>query len=129
MSTFAKRVESLRLAAGLNQPELGKLVGATKGLISQIEKGINKEVKMLLLFRLAAALRVSARFLATGTGSPVALGQIIEDESELIWTYRKLDLHLKASLVKRAHELAEDGPPTPSHPPKAPQKFPSAVKR
>ena len=114
MTTFAKRVKSLRMALGLNKPQLAAKAGVTKALIGSIEKEIGgtKEVKMLLLFRLAAALGVSARFLATGMGSPLALGRVDEDEADLVYTYRKLSPELKTSLLSRAHTLAEDSTAT-----------------
>lgn len=108
MATFAKRVESLRKAAGLNQPQLAKKAGVTKGLIWQIEQGRNQEVKMLQLFKLAAALGVGARFLATGLGSPVALGQVDNDEGELVSLYRLCSDRHKDNILESARSFAKE---------------------
>jgi len=98
-STFASRVRGLRKAAGLNQPELAKKVGVTKALIGQIEAGKVMEVKMVLAFKLAAALGVSGRFLATGKGSPVPLGEISDEESQLIMSLRSCPPSVQTQIV------------------------------
>lgn len=98
-TTFAGRVSGLREAAGLNQPQLAAKVGVTKALIGQIENGKVKEVRMVLIFKLAAALGVSARFLATGKGSPIPLGEISDEESRLVMSLRSCPPSVQAQIV------------------------------
>jgi len=98
-TTFASRVRGLRKAAGLNQPELAKKVGVTKALIGQIEGGKVLEVKMMLIFKPATALGVSARFLATGKGSPIPLGEISDEESKLVMALRGCPPSVQAQIV------------------------------
>ena len=62
------RVKEARLSAGYNQPELGKIIGVTKGAISQWEKGDVKNLKNHHLFSLSKATGYSAEWIATGNG-------------------------------------------------------------
>lgn len=113
LSTFAQRVKGLRRAVGLNQPELAEKIGVTKALISQIEAGAVKEVKMELLFKMAAALSISARFLATGRGSPIPIGEVSIYEGELIEAYRKCPPEVQAQPVSTAKLLSRAETPVP----------------
>ena len=103
MSTFAARVYGLRIANGLNQPELAKLVDCTKASIGSVEAGRTKEVKMLALFKMAGALHIGARWLATGDGSTFALGQIDEAEGRLI----RLTRHCKKEQIDALIQMAK----------------------
>jgi transcriptional regulator with XRE-family HTH domain len=64
--SFSARLKQARLEAKLNQPALAKMAGLTKSAINQLEGGGAREPKAENLFALADALRVDARWLATG---------------------------------------------------------------
>ena len=106
LSTFAKRIKGYRKAAGLTQLALAKLVGVTKALISQIEKGTTKEVKMILLFKLSDKLGVAARFLATGEGSPLRVGPISAEAISLLIAFRACSPEAQKEMIKSAEFLA-----------------------
>lgn len=68
MDSVGKRVKWARERRGLSRPALAKLVGGiTHQAIEQLEKGDSRESRHTV--RLAAALGVSAEWLATGKGT------------------------------------------------------------
>ena len=66
METFAERLRYARHRAKLSQDELSHKVGCTKSTLSKAESGISQEVLMTTLFKIADALMIDPRWLATG---------------------------------------------------------------
>ena len=62
MEGLGETIKSLRIEKGLTQPQLAKLVGVSKGMISIWENNIN-EPKASYLKALATALDVSVNVL------------------------------------------------------------------
>lgn len=90
--TFGLRLKTARQDAKLTQEGLANACGMTGGAISQLENGTSKGLNMENMFAVAAALRVSARWLATGKGE---MKEAVEPVS---------DLSLEAELFARAFE-------------------------
>lgn len=68
METIGDRIKHLRLAKGLSQSQLAKLVGLTKGAISQWEVGRTANLKNAPLMELCKIFGVSAQYLVNGAG-------------------------------------------------------------
>lgn len=68
METIGDRIKHLRLAKGLSQEQLAKLVGLTKGAVSQWEVGRTANVKNAPLMELCKIFGVSAEYLVNGAG-------------------------------------------------------------
>ena len=64
---FGDRLRKTRIAAGLNQRELGEKAGCSDAMIAQMEKGV-KTPGLTLLTAIADALGCSLDYLAKGTG-------------------------------------------------------------
>ena len=62
MKSLGETIKSLRIEKGLTQPQLAKLVGVSKGMISIWENNIN-EPKASYVKALASVLEVSADYL------------------------------------------------------------------
>lgn len=63
------RIKEARVSAGYNQPKLAKIIGVTKGAISQWEKENVQNLKNHHLFALSKATGYSAEWIATGEGA------------------------------------------------------------
>ncbi len=66
---FGERLREARVLRKLSQGELADKVGLTQSAISALESGASKKASADNLFVIADALRVSARWLATGLGN------------------------------------------------------------
>ena len=69
---LGQRVKSAREQRGLSQQQLAAIIGASQSCISLWENGING-ANMAGFFQLADALRVDARWLATGSSGGEAI--------------------------------------------------------
>jgi len=69
MRTFAERVKYVREERKLSQAELARGINVTRNAVSLWENGSSKSMTPENLFAAADFLRVSARWLATGTGA------------------------------------------------------------
>ena len=95
MDTFAARLKYARQRAKLSQEELARKLDISKASISKIEMGLTKEVMMTTLFRIADALMIDPRWLATGS-SPIAESSVgLPGDSALIDAYGQLPKELK----------------------------------
>ena len=59
---FGRRLRQAREAKGMTQPELGNIIGTSKGMISQYEAGIN-DPRQSMIPLMADALNVSINWL------------------------------------------------------------------
>lgn len=86
MRTFGSRLRETRDELGLSQGELAKVSGITQPTISNLERGRNQGSSYVA--QLASALKVNAKWLATGNGpkkiSDVSPGPDIRGEAPLI---------------------------------------------
>ena len=62
-STFARRLHLARLNAGLEQRELGQMVGLTRDTIERLERGQTTQISIRALRKVARALNVTADWL------------------------------------------------------------------
>lgn len=85
---MGERIAHARREAGLNQTELGKRVGVTKGAVSQWENGNINNLRMANLFAIEDATGFRARWIALGQGparvteralSPVEFDSALEE--------------------------------------------------
>ena len=67
LSTVNGRLKAARLEAGLSQEETAKLVGLSKGGISQMEQG-KRQVSKRHVRMMALMLRINERWIWTGEG-------------------------------------------------------------
>ena len=66
MSTFAERLLERRTEMGMSQDELAKLTGVSRVTISKIELGESQDTRSANLFKIAAALKCSPKWLLSG---------------------------------------------------------------
>lgn len=66
METMGDRIKTLREARRLSQEALGKLVGVTKGAVSQWESGSTKNIKLQTFLALLEVLRTDYEYLVYG---------------------------------------------------------------
>lgn len=66
METMGERLRRLRIARGYTQPEFAKLVGVTKGAVSQWEDGSTKNLKLTVLAKVLEVLGTDLKYLVWG---------------------------------------------------------------
>lgn len=66
MESMGQRIRRLREAKRLSQPELGKLIGVTKGAVSQWERGDTQNIRLKNLLRLLSVLGTDTEYLVYG---------------------------------------------------------------
>jgi len=66
METMGERLRRLRVARGLTQPELGRLVGVSKSAVSQWEDDSTKNLKLATLARVLDVLNTDLQYLVWG---------------------------------------------------------------
>lgn len=70
MDTYAdnlgSRIKMLRESKGLTQEELGRMVGVTKGAVSQWEHGLVANIKLLTVIKLCDVLGTNLHYLVKG---------------------------------------------------------------
>jgi putative transcriptional regulator len=59
MSPIRVRLKELREKRGLSQQALGELAGVRQATVSELERGLKKQIDLRILGRLCAALGVS----------------------------------------------------------------------
>lgn len=123
MSSLGIRIKTRRKELGLTLDQLGVLAGTKKQTINHYETGFSKAIHMDLLFRLADALQVSPRWLATGKDGLETFPLQNESERELIVAYRTLPEGLQNHLLQTSVSLASSVLPSPPFP-----KAPTAAK-
>lgn len=98
---FNDRLKQARQAAGLNQDQVGALVGLAKSTISQYENG-SREPSMAAISKLMKALEVDANFLFQDEMNQLLKSEswLTDDEGLLIGNYRILDDEDKEKLIK-----------------------------
>jgi transcriptional regulator with XRE-family HTH domain len=113
--TIGERVRAKRRALGLTQVKLAEKAGMGQSNISSIESGDNHWTRGPNLLRLAAALEVSAKWLATGLGDPQQPVGASTDEAVVLDILRSLSAPHRAAWIATGHALvAADLAVTPS---------------
>jgi transcriptional regulator with XRE-family HTH domain len=79
---FAQRLKRLRVAAGLNIPQLAKLAGVSDSAIRQLESGESKSASFATGLHLSQILGVDPFVLAFGTGATLT-ARVLELERRL----------------------------------------------
>jgi DNA-binding XRE family transcriptional regulator len=67
METLGDRIRQRREGQGMTQTELAKLVGVTKGAVSQWELGGTKNIKLSTFLKVVEVLHTTTDFLVNGT--------------------------------------------------------------
>ena len=75
---------------GLSVPQLATEVGCTRAALHNYLNGKNKTIEALLLFLLADALNVSARWLLTGQGAMGREESLTPDQARVLQTFSQL---------------------------------------
>ena len=89
------RFKELRLARGLNQEDMGSLIGVSKGFVSQLENGKREPSAETL------------QFYADALGIPVASLMISED-AELLEVVHQLSAEDRALILRLSRSLLRD---------------------
>lgn len=107
MNTLGKRLLTARKLSGLTQAELTKKSGVSQQLISRIEN--DKVESTTEVFKLADALNVNPRWLATGDGEMESekrtASDASKDEIKAIRLLRKLTSLQKENIIKKLENL------------------------
>ncbi len=122
--SIGSRLKDARLARGLTQEGLAKLVGVTKGAIGNYETGVSSP-KETVLFRLMQELTIDANYIYQDYFNPdnarvIPYGEaqetlrifLTEDEYEELTLYRGADpiYQQVAKDVLRAHQREKKNP-------------------
>lgn len=75
MNALADRIKEIRKELGLNQPELGRLAGVSKGAINQWETGKTQAIKAEYLLKLSRATGYNSEWISSGKGPKKPEGQ------------------------------------------------------
>ena len=78
--SIGKRIKELRKKHGLNQAELGEIIGLTYSAVSSIESDRSEPTSKVIM-KLSELFKVSADYLLTGKEEPIGISQ---DEKEVI---------------------------------------------
>ena len=105
-------IKNARLAKGLTQEELGKMVGKQKSAIAKYEKGIVVNIKRSTLQKLANALDLRGSDLIIGSNPKEAAelsARVLMDSDlrELVELYSSLNNNDKRTVQDLARRLAE----------------------
>ena len=71
-------------------PQLAREVGCTRAVLLNYRKGKNKTIEALLLFKLADALKVSARWLLKEEGAMAKFEALSPDQARVLQTFSQL---------------------------------------
>ena len=74
METMGERIRLRREGQALTQAQLAKLVGVTKGAVSQWELGGTKNIKLVTFLKLVEVLHTTHDYLVSGA-TPGAIGR------------------------------------------------------
>jgi transcriptional regulator with XRE-family HTH domain len=119
-SAFGDRVKQAREAKGWSQSDLAGKVDVSRQAIFSIETGENKSMRPENLFKVADALEVKARWLATGDGpktpeldktisAETLRAAVMDVEKAIHKTTGKLTLEKKCELITAVYEMYISG--------------------
>lgn len=74
METMGERIRQRREGQGMTQAQLAKLVGVTKGAVSQWELGGTQNIKLKTWLKLLEVLHTTAEYLVSGA-TPSSTGR------------------------------------------------------
>lgn len=101
------RVKKLRVAKGLSQRGLARLVGVTPSAISYLEMGHTKALKAETLARVAAVLGADQEYIRTGYKSAHQPGMGLE-EGDLLAMFRRLSPQNRRALIAAGNALVAE---------------------
>ena len=120
---IGKRIKEARIAKGLTQEELAKMVGVTKGAIANYENNASHP-KEPVMYSLMNTLSVDANFLFQDCVKTKAAPSISDEAAKIAQDYDSLDSWGKAALRGLAdNELARMAAPAPAIDAPAPAKI------
>ena len=103
-STYGVRIRSLRLARGMNQPQLAAALGITKNAITNWEAGTTRP-DLDTVAKLCEVLDISAD---TFFSLPIRADGLSDEEWELIRTLRQLSKHERRTVAQLANAMVEN---------------------
>lgn len=106
MTTFAKRLQRTRKAAGITQAELAEQAQVHRASVQRWERGDDIPTAMAV-FRIADTLNVNARYLLCLVDTPGKWVNPAQDERKLIETYRALSERSRRVLLDSAKDLLQ----------------------
>ncbi len=118
---FPKRLEAaFAQRPGLSVPQLAREIGCTRAVLHNYLNGKNKTVEALLLFALADALGVAARWLLLGAGAMAKFEALTPDQARVLQTFSQLtNEELRDHWISQGEDLLRLQPPlfgTPADP-------------
>jgi transcriptional regulator with XRE-family HTH domain len=102
-----KRIRALRVARGMNQRTLARLIGIAAPSLSELETGKSKEPSGPVLAALCRALHTNQDFLLTGRGEAGAYVILDGDQSELQAIWNALPAQGQSALIAAARALRD----------------------
>lgn len=110
MDTFAERLKYARQRAKMSQEELARRVGISKASVSKCEMGLTSDVYMSTLFKMADAVQIDPRWLATGKAQIVDSAVGLPGATGLLEAFSQLPSEIASplrSLVEATATAAE----------------------
>lgn len=120
MQRLGARIRQVLLERGISQAELARMIGAKQQTISYICGNDHQATTSRYTIKIAEALNVSARWLATGEGSPNETSTMFESNGSkhnfhLVPAFaadsRAIDFLLGKTLTPDSHLMTEKGSP------------------
>ena len=102
-----QRIRALRLARGMNQRTLARLLGIAAPSLSELETGKSKEPSGPVLAGLCRLLHTNQDWLLTGKGEAGAYVMLDGDQTELQAIWQVLPAEGKSALIAAARALRD----------------------
>lgn len=111
---IGEKIKTARLAKGMTQEELGRLLGVQKSAVAKYENGRVVNIKRSMLKKISDVLGLRPSELIFEAYTPEEIAEIdaeiLTDPElmEMIYDYRKLSAEKKKALRQMAKALASD---------------------
>ena len=101
--TTGEKIKQLRIALGMSQEELGKIVGVKKAAIYKYENGLVVNLKRSTIEKLASALGTTTLYLLNLEEKPTADDSdgLSKEEIELLKSLSKADRDIVFSVARQ----------------------------
>lgn len=106
--SFGTRLRERRIALGLNQGELGKMLGVTGSAIGNYENGISSP-KADVLYRVFDVLQCDANYLFQDEMEDPGHIESSSHELRLLDAFRRLNMEGQEKLIDYADDLVKSG--------------------
>lgn len=105
-STLAERLRETLVTAGISNADLARLVGVTRSAVTHWVNGTSPNIRPEHLFRIADALNIEARWLATGDG-PKIRQRLSAQQTKLLAAYHHLPPDAREAVATLMSGIAE----------------------